>query len=143
MDAPIELPGLRIAFRVSEPGYGLADAEVGPGFAPTPHVHARHHEVFLVVNGPIDFLVGDRTIHATDGEIVDVPPGYVHDFWNPGPRPARLVCLVTPGGLPDYFAEVERLISTGAFDETALADLRRRYDAESVRVQWHSGSTTG
>lgn len=140
-ETPIELPGLKIAFRVEDPVYEVADAEVGPGFAPTPHVHWRHHEVFLVVRGPIDFLIGDETVRAESGDMVDAPPGVVHDFCNPGPHVARLVCLATPGGLRDYFLEVGRLVRTGQLDTAALANLRTNYDAESVNVVWRVSST--
>ncbi len=131
-----ELPGLSVDFRVAEPGYEVADSVVGPGFAATPHVHLVHHEMFLVVEGTIDFLVGDETMRMEAGSFVDVPVGVVHDFHNPGPEAARLVGIATPGGLSGYFASVEDHVRAGTFDIDVLTALRAKHDTESVHVVW-------
>ena len=95
------IPGARgtISLRVADPAFEVADGSIGPGFTATPHVHRVHHEIFLVVEGQIEFLVGDETMRVHAGGFVVVPPGAVHDFHNPGQDAARLVCLGTPGGL--------------------------------------------
>ena len=69
---------------------GLVEATVPPGGGPAPHVHERTDETFYVVNGELEFLDGDKTFTASDGDVVFLPRGTVHRFRNPGPLRYRL-----------------------------------------------------
>jgi quercetin dioxygenase-like cupin family protein len=57
---------------------GLVEATVPPGGGPAPHVHERTDETFYVVNGELEFLVGDTTFTASAGDVVFLPRGTVH-----------------------------------------------------------------
>lgn len=139
----IGLLGASIRFPVTEPGYAVAELTAEPGFAPTPHVHRVHHEIFCVVEGSFDFLVGDDTMRVDAGGVVDVPPGLVHDFYNPGPSPARLLGVVMPGEINGYFERIEEHILAGTFDADAFEQLRGDYDTESVHLVWRSSASDG
>ena len=47
-----------------------------------------------------------RTVSAGDCAIL--PRGIPHGFRNVGETPVRFVCVITPGGLEEYFLEVAR-----------------------------------
>src|SRR4051812_10606363 len=67
---------------------------------------------------------------AGAGSFVTVPPGTMHDFRNPGTRPARWLGIATPGGLERYFQEVHYLDVLGALTEESVRELRLRFDTE-------------
>src|SRR5215213_10170728 len=70
-----------------------------PRLGAAPHIHHRVTEAFYVLEGEFEFLKGERTVRAGVGEFVHVPRGVVHGFTNVGDKPARLLGIVTPGGL--------------------------------------------
>jgi quercetin dioxygenase-like cupin family protein len=43
-----------------------------------PHVHEDHLDSFYVLEGDVDFLLGDETVHAAAGTLVAAPPGVTH-----------------------------------------------------------------
>jgi quercetin dioxygenase-like cupin family protein len=86
--------------------YALIHAEVPPGGGPPPHLHRREDEAFYVLEGELAFEVDGRAISATAGSWVTLPRGTLHAFQNAGQSPARMLILVNPAGLEEFFAEV-------------------------------------
>jgi mannose-6-phosphate isomerase-like protein (cupin superfamily) len=84
---------------------GLVEATVPPGGGPAPHVHAGTDETFYLVHGELEFLDGDRTFAAGAGDVVHIPRGTTHRFFNPGLHPAKMLFLYTPGGAESLFVE--------------------------------------
>ena len=83
-----------------------------------PHTHgpgAHAHDeddAFFVIDGTLDFLVGDEWTVAPKGTFVLVPGGVTHDFRNSGDVRAGALNIGAPGGfeqempaIVDYFAE--------------------------------------
>ncbi|HTS72384.1 MAG TPA: cupin domain-containing protein [Gaiellaceae bacterium] len=67
-----------------------------------PHIHADHVDAFYVLEGQIEFRVGDEPRVAGPGTFVAVPPGAVHGFRHAGPEPIRFLNLhAPPGGFVD------------------------------------------
>jgi thiamine-phosphate pyrophosphorylase len=60
-----------------------------------PHVHRVHTDVFYVLEGELEFRLGDETVRVPAGSCVAAPPGVVHGFRNPGG--ARFLNLHAPG----------------------------------------------
>jgi mannose-6-phosphate isomerase-like protein (cupin superfamily) len=131
----IPLPGATMVFKALS-GRAAGDYIVGEftaeaGFAgPRPHIHHKHEELFYVLEGEFDFFLGDRSVRLGPGSFIHVPPGVIHDFRNPGGRPARWLGIASPGGLDHYFEEVLTLVGEGRLSEQALRELRLRYDTE-------------
>ena len=67
----------------------LRDGADGAG----PHHHETSAEVFYVVAGHVELLVGDDVVVAGEGDLVAVPPGTVHAFGAPAGRDAELLVL--------------------------------------------------
>ena len=81
------LSGERIVFRRRARDTGgallLADNHVAPRGAIKPHIHPNMEETFRVLQGPITYRIdGVETTHQV-GEVVVVPKGAVHEWWNP------------------------------------------------------------
>jgi quercetin dioxygenase-like cupin family protein len=67
-----------------------------------PHTHADHADTFYVLEGEIEFRIGDEPRLAGPGTFVVAPPGAVHGFSVGGPEPIRFFNLhAPPGGFLD------------------------------------------
>ncbi|MFJ6676157.1 cupin domain-containing protein [Actinosynnema sp. NPDC091369] len=63
-------------------------ADVGTG--PPVHTHP-YAEIFIVLEGAVRLVAGDRAVDATPDEVCVVDAGVPHSFTNAGPGRARLV----------------------------------------------------
>ena len=77
-----------------------------PGGGPPPHVHHREDEIFCVLEGKYEFLVGEGAIRASAGSVVYGPRNVPHTFKNVGTTPARMLAFITPAGFEDFLEEV-------------------------------------
>src|SRR5207244_2601465 len=75
---------------------------------PPPHSHSREDEAFYVLEGELLFHADGRSFTATSGAWVTLARGSLHFFKNTGSIPARMLILVTPSGLENFFLEVGR-----------------------------------
>ncbi len=84
--------------------YALIDMKIPPGGGPPPHRH-DFEEMFHVLEGEIEVTLRGVPSVARTGETVNVPALAPHAFSNRTDAPVRLLCLVSPPGLEEYFAE--------------------------------------
>jgi quercetin dioxygenase-like cupin family protein len=113
---------------------GVAEFEIPP-HAPTPppHIHHAHEEVFYVLDGELEFLVGKRTMRASTGTFVMVPIGALHTFSNPTEETARFLNTFTPSRYIHYFEEYSQLLQKDIPPtQQQLKDLMARYNTEVV-----------
>jgi quercetin dioxygenase-like cupin family protein len=85
--------------------YFAMEALVPPGGGPPPHIHTREDETFYVLEGEIEFLLGEELVNAGPGDFVNIPRGLVHRFLNTGSETARLILTFTPAGIEKFFEE--------------------------------------
>jgi quercetin dioxygenase-like cupin family protein len=88
--------------------FALIEAVVTPGNGPPPHIHSREDEAFYVLEGEIQFHADGSDFTTTSGTWVTLARGSLHYFKNNGSTPARMLVLVTPSGLENYFLEIGR-----------------------------------
>src|SRR5581483_5789736 len=62
-----------------------------------PHTHAHHTDVFYLLDGSLEFRLGDGTVRLPAGSCAAAEPLLVHGFRNPGGEPARFLNLHAPG----------------------------------------------
>jgi quercetin dioxygenase-like cupin family protein len=111
------------------------DLRAGGG-VPMPHVHPIQTERFEVLAGSVRFRVGLRSIVASAGEVVEIAPGVVHGFSNPGPDPVRMRVDVSPAlQMEEMLREVVSLAEAGRLTRRGmprspleLARFARAYD---------------
>jgi thiamine-phosphate pyrophosphorylase len=65
--------------------------------AVAPHTHAAHTDLFYVLEGAMEFRLGDGTVRVPAGSCVAAPPLLVHGFRNPGDADAAFLNLHAPG----------------------------------------------
>jgi mannose-6-phosphate isomerase-like protein (cupin superfamily) len=78
--------------------------------APAPHYHKKTQEMFYVLEGTLQFTLDGQTIDAPSGTLVVVPQEAVHTFRNVTSEPARFQVWFSPGGMEQYFVDVQELI---------------------------------
>ena len=88
--------------------FALFEATVPPQAGPPPHVHHREDEAFYVLEGEILFHADGRSFTAGQGAWVTLAKGSLHHFKNTSTTPAKMLIMVTPSGLENYFLEVGR-----------------------------------
>jgi quercetin dioxygenase-like cupin family protein len=82
------------------------EVTIPPGTLVKPHNHSREDEFTVVLAGTVGARVGDRVVEAAAGASMVKPRGLPHAMWNTGPEPARVLEVLAPGGLEDYFEEL-------------------------------------
>jgi len=93
----------------------------------SPHHHTTVAEVFYVLCGSIQLLVGEDLIEAGEGDLAVVPPGVAHAFAAVPGSEAELLVAVTPGiERFSLFRQFER-VSAGREPAGTLAD-QSHYD---------------
>jgi quercetin dioxygenase-like cupin family protein len=98
--------------------YALSEIRVSPNNGPPPHIHSREDESFFVLEGEVEFQVGDEKITARPGTFIQGPRGIAHSFKNNTQRPARMLGFVAPAGFENFFKEFARPVAS--FDSAAI-----------------------
>ena len=106
--------------------YTLHEIRVSPNNGPPPHIHSREDESFFVLEGEVDFQVGDEKITARPGTFIQGPRGIAHSFKNNTERPARLLVFVTPAGFENFVLEFARPVAS--FDSAAIPATKDEVD---------------
>lgn len=106
------------------------------------HLHPGVEERFLVLEGQVGFMLGEREVVLGPGEGATVPPGTVHDWWQVGEREAQVLVEVTPGvrfvemaGSLFGLARDGKVNSEGMPDPLQLAVMAREYADVIVFVE--------
>ena len=81
----------------------MFEAANAPGQGPPLHVHALLDELIYVIDGTIRVRLEDRVERATAGACVFVPRGTPHTWAVTSDRAARLLVVVAPAGLEQFF----------------------------------------
>ena len=85
----------------------LGESEIEPGFPGPPlHSHEALHDMFYVLRGRLTVQLGDRTVEATPGTFICVPPGVRHTFSNRSDQPVQFLNFNTPSGWEGYMREL-------------------------------------
>jgi mannose-6-phosphate isomerase-like protein (cupin superfamily) len=107
--------------------FGIIEGVLPPGAGPSPHRHQRYDEAFYVLEGAIEYFIGDEWVLATAGTCVYAPAGLIHGFRNSGVSEARQLIIAAPA---EAFEMVEALHSV---TPDQLGAVLERYATEFVR----------
>ena len=105
---------------------GLLESELPPGAGFPGHVHEEYEEIFYVLEGEIEYLIGDEWATAPQGSTVFVPAGTAHGFRNPSQATSRHLAIASPA---EAITMIEELTSAGPDD---LASVMARYRTRPV-----------
>jgi quercetin dioxygenase-like cupin family protein len=112
MEDPLVHPvtGERIAFhkRGRDTGGELLEFTLflaPKGFIAAPHVHPKQEERFEVAGAPVIFRIGETERVYEPGEVVAVPPGVPHVWWNASETEASTLVQFRPALDTETFFE--------------------------------------
>jgi quercetin dioxygenase-like cupin family protein len=109
------------------------EVEVQPGFnLPPQHIHRGFEELFYILEGDLEFSVGDASIYARSGDYITIPDGVPHTYGNKSGKSARLLIIHT-NPMAKYFEEVEQLIKQGVPPQQAVVQPTPKYNTEIVK----------
>lgn len=135
-DSPIVLragegePLAKSVVKAARPELSLLEFEVEPGGGVQPHFHKGHSDSFFVLEGELEFNVGDEVIRGSAGTYVLAPPRVVHFFRNVSNERARVLNLHTPGGFVEYRRELLALQARGVEPDDAFFEQHDVFDVD-------------
>ncbi|MGI4832613.1 MAG: cupin domain-containing protein [Janthinobacterium lividum] len=80
-----------------------------PGTGIPLHRHTREDESFWVLEGQVEFVIGDTTTIVEPGVVVYAPRNVAHSFRAVSATPTRMLVHVWPAGLETMFGELSQL----------------------------------
>jgi len=84
--------------------------EVSPvGGGPPLHVHRHEDELFYVLEGEVEFQLGDQRFRAKAGSTAFLPRDIPHTFRNAGRIPSKVLVVIIPARFVGFFDEVHAL----------------------------------
>jgi mannose-6-phosphate isomerase-like protein (cupin superfamily) len=110
--------------------YYLCEAEFGPESGSPLHIHHYEDEVIYVLQGAIDIRLDNDTLYAPSGGIVHLPKKVPHALYNPLKTPLRIMVCAIPGGLENYFDEVDAALQSGSFNDETHKEISKKYGLE-------------
>lgn len=106
----VQLFGVRFGYQVTSADSGgslaMLEVEIPPRTLVKPHNHTREDEFTHVLAGTVGVRTGDQVVEAPTGASLVKPRGIPHAMWNADAEPARVLEILSPGGLEDYFEEL-------------------------------------
>lgn len=105
----------KISGRDTGDSFSVVEHPMEPGtLGALPHTHTNEDEYSFVLEGEVGVLIGEDEYRATPGTYILKPRGVLHTFWNPGPRAARILEIISPAGFEGYFDEMAEVLSAAA-----------------------------
>ena len=97
------------------------EANSAPGQAVPVHIHPTQDEFILVQEGELDLKLDGKWSKAGPGDLVRMPKGIPHGYFNKSDKPVKALFWVSPAGkLKDLFdalhnlEDVERVVQLSA-----------------------------
>ena len=111
--------------------YAVFEENVPPLGGPPQHMHPDE-EIFYVVKGEFEFILNDiqNSFKALAGSVVHVSSNALHTFKNVGNTPGKMIVLLSPGKLLDYF----RVIGEKVNETSELPDLTKVPDVSKLDI---------
>ncbi|WP_344136264.1 cupin domain-containing protein [Saccharopolyspora halophila] len=90
--------------------FSLVEHRLPPRVLAAPlHKHTREDEFSFILEGTVGARFGDKEVVASPRDLVFKPREEWHTFWNAGETPARLLEIISPGGLEELFEWLDQL----------------------------------
>ncbi len=111
--------------------FALVEHVIAPGALAAPmHKHTNEDEFSYVLAGKFAAVLDGQEVSAGPGDLVFKPRGQWHTFWNPGDVPTRVLELISPAGLEEFFRLVDAPDAEQDVDRIAELAARIGCDAD-------------
>lgn len=108
----------------------VCEAVFGPESGSPLHIHHYEDEVIYVLEGEIEIRLANETLRAPAGGIVHLPKKIPHALQNPLKSPLRIMVYAIPGGLENYFNDVDAALQAGSFNDEVHNTISKKYGLE-------------
>ena len=108
----------------------VCEAVFGPESGSPLHIHHYEDEIIHVLEGAIDIRLDHEKLHAPAGGIIHLPKRIPHALQNPLKTPLRIIVYAIPGGLENYFDEVDAAVGNGSFNAEVHTEISKKYGLE-------------
>ncbi|GAB4043714.1 cupin domain-containing protein [Spirosoma jeollabukense] len=88
----------------------IIDITLPKGSEPPRHLHTREDETFYIIDGRVQFEIGDTLIDGKVGQAVFAPRNIEHQFTIQTDK-ARMLSVITPGDFVNFFLEFSQPIA--------------------------------
>ena len=110
--------------------YSLFEVELEPESGTLLHVHRYEDEIVYVLRGEIEIRLATQRLHVLKGGVAYLPKNIPHAFYNPLKTPLKILVTAIPGGLEDYFDELEAALAIGPVDDELHNKISLKYGIE-------------
>jgi quercetin dioxygenase-like cupin family protein len=100
-----QLVTLKLTAADTQGSFSLCEVVCPPGAGVPQHLHHREDETFYVLEGTMEFQLGDQRMIVEKGGFVHVPKGTFHGFTTVGSAPSRMLDCHSPGGFEAFFED--------------------------------------
>ncbi|WP_228236262.1 cupin domain-containing protein [Allomuricauda sp. M10] len=84
-------------------------SNVEPGVGIPPHIHTKEDEIFRVIEGEVEIMVGGKTTLLKAGDIAFAPRDVPHAWTVVGTEKAKMIASAFPAGIEIMFEELATL----------------------------------
>lgn len=105
--------------------------DVEPGVGIPPHIHTKEDEIFRVLKGKVEVMVGGETTILEAGDIAFAPKNVAHAWKIVGTERASMSTSAFPAGIEIMFKELSKL-PEGPPDFPKVAEICGRYGIQFV-----------
>ena len=104
--------------------YTVGEQVTPAGWGPPRHMHSREDEIIYILEGTYEVHCGDVRRAISAGACAVLPRGVPHGFRTTGLASARLIFVITPSGLENYFIAISKFgpVPPGPADLAKLAE---------------------
>lgn len=95
------------------------------------HIHENEDEVYTIIEGQVQFTVGDNTTLLKDGDSIFLPRQIPHTWKVVGSTNAKVYLEVFPAGIEGMFEELS-LLPPGPPDFPKVVEICGRYGVKFV-----------
>lgn len=110
--------------------YYLFASEFDPESGNHLHVHSYEDEIVYVIQGTIQIRLGNDKLEASAGGVAHLPKWIPHALYNPLKEPLRILALAIPGGMEQFFDELESTMQGGTMDDAKHREISQKYGIE-------------
>lgn len=100
--------------------------DVEPGTGIPPHTHTLEDEIFRVIKGEIEIMVGGKKTILKAGDTAFAPKNIPHSWMVVGTEKAKMITSAFPAGIEIMFGELAKL-PAGPPDFPKVAEICGRY----------------
>lgn len=111
--------------------WSLMEATLPFGAGPPPHEHPWD-EAYYVVDGEVDFILGDAPRRVRAGDFLYAPGGTVHAFRGASERSARVLVFDAPAAAEGFFRDVHREVREMPRDAPLIPGIGARHGMRFV-----------